>query len=86
MSIQINIEEVIPSIMHLLKFRGALSVEGIYRCTGYGKATIRNAISSMIKNGLISKHGLPLTYSLNANSRYWIGWKKEQGWAELNKE
>lgn len=79
-----NNNEVMPKLMYLLKFRGRMSIDTIHYLTGFGKATIRSTLSSMIKNGLIEKvKGARIMYDLSDNSKYWLGWNKDDNWSGI---
>ena len=69
-------DEMIPVLMHLVRFHGKVSVRDIRSYTNYGKESIRYALNDMMKNKLIKKcTDDPSIFQLTKNSKYWLGWR-----------
>ena len=72
-----DIDLMVPKLMHLLRFHGQMTIDEIRNYTGLGRASIREAVTSLVKNGLIKKQGSrPMFFQLSDNSKYWLGWNR----------
>ncbi|MFA5406272.1 MAG: hypothetical protein WC307_02855 [Candidatus Nanoarchaeia archaeon] len=71
-----DVNDMIPSLMRLIKFRGSMSIDDIHKTTTYGKASIRGAVQSMLKAGLLRKNDK--IYALTNNSKHWLGWQDKE--------
>jgi len=71
-----NINNMIPKLMHLMRFHGQLTIEQIRNYTGFGKASIRGAVTTMVKSGLLKRDAK--LYGLTKDSKYWLGWQDRQ--------
>ncbi len=75
-----EVNSMIPSLMRLIRFRGAMTIDDIHKTTCFGKASIRGAVQSMIKSGLLKRE--EKVYALTKNSKHWLGWQDKE-WSTL---